>query len=112
MINNEMKGHIRDTLHFTIEEKLLMFLHTIEHNQPNRAIGHNFVRFGETISRYFNYVQYAIGKLRDEYVHPSNTQNSAYIALRSTVYSYFKVLINFQLTLNLLSYNQFLVIMC
>jgi len=106
------KGLMRDTLHITIKEQLLMFLHTIGHNQRNRVIAHNFLRSSETISRYFNHVLYAIGQLRDEYVCPPGTQTSTYIAPGSTLYPYFKVLNKCFYSNNLLSHNFLLVIIC
>ena len=62
------KGLLHDTLHMSVEEQLLTFLHTIGHNQRNRVIGRNFLRSGETVSRYFNHVLFAIGELQHEYI--------------------------------------------
>lgn len=87
------KELLRDTLHMSVEEQLLMFLHTIGHNQRNRVIAHNFLRSGETVSRYFNHVLWAIGELRHEYVRPPSTQTQPYIAARSKLYPYFKVVL-------------------
>ena len=87
------KGLVRDTLHISVEEQLLMFLHTIGHNQRNRVIAHNFLRSGETVSRYFNHMLFAIGELQHEYVRPPSSETSPYIASRRTLYPYFKVLL-------------------
>ncbi|XP_039118294.1 putative nuclease HARBI1 [Dioscorea cayenensis subsp. rotundata] len=56
------KGLMRDTLHITIEEQLLMFLHTVGHNQRNRVIAHNFLRSSETD---------CIGALDGTHIHAS-----------------------------------------
>jgi len=85
------KGHVRDTLHMTVEEQLLMFLHTIGHNQRNRVIAHNFLRSTETVSRYFHHVLFAIGELQHEYIRPPSIQTHPYILARRTLYPYFKV---------------------
>ncbi|XP_039118616.1 uncharacterized protein LOC120254604 [Dioscorea cayenensis subsp. rotundata] len=53
-------------------------INMVRHNQRNRVIAHNFLRSGETVSRYFNHVLYAIGQLRDEYVLPPSTQTPAW----------------------------------
>ena len=44
------KGRIEDTPNLTLEEQLVMFLHTIGHNLRNRKIGHNFDHSGKTVS--------------------------------------------------------------
>ena len=49
------KGLLKDAIHMSMEEQLLMFLHTINHNQHNRVIAHNFLKSGETVNRYFNH---------------------------------------------------------
>lgn len=68
------KGYMRDTLHITIKEQLLMFLHTMGHNQHNRVITHNFLRSSDTASGYFKHVLHANGKLCHKYVHQPSTQ--------------------------------------
>ncbi|XP_039129001.1 protein ALP1-like [Dioscorea cayenensis subsp. rotundata] len=74
----------------SIEKQLLMFLHTIGHNQRNRVIAHNFLKSGETISRYFNHMLFTIGEMQHEYVRPPSSQTPPYIATRRTLYPYFK----------------------
>lgn len=59
-----------DSIHVSVEEQLMMFLHTIGHNQKNRVIGHNFSRSGETVSRYFKKALNAIASLKDELMSP------------------------------------------
>ncbi|XP_039127555.1 protein ALP1-like [Dioscorea cayenensis subsp. rotundata] len=74
----------------TVEEQLLMFLHTIGHNQRNRVIAHNFLRSSETVSRYFHHVLFAIGELQHDYIRPPSMQTHPYIEARRTLYPYFK----------------------
>jgi len=59
-----------DTIHVCIEEQVAIFLNTIGHNLRNRLVGTNFIRSGETISRYFNLVLRAIGELSNELIRP------------------------------------------
>ena len=87
------KRFLRDTLHMTIREQLLMFLHTIGHNQCNHVLAHNFLKSGKTVSRYFNNILFAIGELQHEYVWPLTKQTHPYIASRSTLYLNFKVIL-------------------
>jgi hypothetical protein len=47
-----------------------MFLHVVGHDQRFRVIGWGFRRSGETISRYFHEVLYAVGELHNEMIVP------------------------------------------
>ena len=47
------RGLLQDTDQVTVEEQLAIFLYTIGHNVRNRIVGMNFLRSGETVSRYF-----------------------------------------------------------
>lgn len=44
------KGSIQDTVNISLEEQLMMFLHTLGHNLRNCKIGHNFGHSGEIVS--------------------------------------------------------------
>ncbi|XP_058114233.1 uncharacterized protein LOC131257354 [Magnolia sinica] len=57
-----------DGKHVTIEEQLVMFLHTVGHNVRNHVIGHRFIQSGQTISRYFSKALDAIMRLYPEFV--------------------------------------------
>ena len=59
---------LHDTQYVTVEEQLAMFLHTVGHNVRNRVLGINFIRSGETISRYFQLVLHAIREIRGDYI--------------------------------------------
>ena len=56
---------LKDTNRMTVDEQLLMFLHTIGHNVRNRVIQDRYQHSGEPISRHFNKVLDAINGLRD-----------------------------------------------
>jgi hypothetical protein len=54
LVNIMRNRHLlRDTIHVSVEEQLVMFLHVVGHNKKNRVIGHNFIRSGTTVSKYF-----------------------------------------------------------
>jgi hypothetical protein len=58
------RGLLQDSIHTGVEEQVAMFLHVVGHNQSFRVMHNTFRRSIETISRCFNQVLYAIGKLR------------------------------------------------
>jgi hypothetical protein len=49
----------------TVDEQLVMFLHTVGHNVRNRVIQDRYQHSGESISRHFNKVLDAICGLQD-----------------------------------------------
>lgn len=82
---------LHDTIHVCIEEQVAMFLNTIGHNLKNRLVGTNFIRSGETISRYFNLVLRAIGELSNELIRPPSLDIPTKIAGNPRWDPYFKV---------------------
>jgi hypothetical protein len=85
------KGLLRDSINSTIEEQVVMFLHVVGHNQMFMIIGWGFRRSGETISRYFHEVLYAVGKLHNEMIAPPSTFVHPKILNSHRWYPYFKV---------------------
>ena len=85
------KGRIEDTPNLTLEEQLVMFLHTIGHNLMNRKIGHSFDHFGETVSRHFHKVLKAILGLHNEYLLPPVATTPPEIVGKNCFYPFFKV---------------------
>ncbi|KAJ6831244.1 uncharacterized protein M6B38_349945 [Iris pallida] len=47
-------GSLHDTRYICVEEQLAIFLYMLGHKAKNRVCGIEFIRSGETISRYFN----------------------------------------------------------
>ncbi|XP_058079801.1 uncharacterized protein LOC131228000 [Magnolia sinica] len=47
------RNMLPDGKHIYMEEQLVIFLHTVGHNVRNRVIENQFIRLGETVSRYF-----------------------------------------------------------
>ena len=61
------KKLLRDTCQVSVEEALAEFMHTIAHSVKNRTNSFRFFRSGETISRHFQEVLYAINRLAHDY---------------------------------------------
>jgi len=86
-----VRGLLHDSTNVTVEEQLAMFLHTVGHNVRNRVIGGNFIRSGETISRYFQQTLWAIGELRRDYICGPSILVHDKIANDNRYNGYFKV---------------------
>ena len=59
---------LKTTRNITVEEVVAMFLYVISFNLTNRKVGFDFIRSGETVSRYFHIVLNTILKLGSHYV--------------------------------------------
>ncbi|WVZ93985.1 LOW QUALITY PROTEIN: hypothetical protein U9M48_039930 [Paspalum notatum var. saurae] len=80
---------LRDTWHCTIEEQVAMFLQTAI-RKKNRDIKFHFTRSGETVSRYFNEVLYAIGQLGPEMLRHRSMDVPAKIRNNQRFYPFFE----------------------
>ncbi|XP_020242829.1 uncharacterized protein LOC109846257 [Asparagus officinalis] len=83
-------GLLKDTRHVQVEEQLAMFLSIIGHKTKNRIIRTEFIRSGETVSRYFNKVLSAMNGLRDRYMKQAPKEVPEEIANNSNYFPYFK----------------------
>jgi hypothetical protein len=83
---------LRDTIHVSVEEQLVMFLHVVGHNQKNRVIGHNFMRSGATVSKYFGQVLRAIVALKDDFMPPPDIIIPDKIKSDQRMWPFFKVI--------------------
>ncbi|XP_020263684.1 uncharacterized protein LOC109839604 [Asparagus officinalis] len=83
-------GLLKDTIHVPIEEQLATFLYKMGHKSKNRARRIDFIRSGETISRYFNKVLGAIFSLRDRFMKQAPNETSAEIMESSQWFPFFK----------------------
>ncbi|XP_015935347.1 protein ALP1-like [Arachis duranensis] len=84
-------GHVKDTIHVTVEEQVTRFLYIIGHNVKNRTISFFFHRSGETISRNFHAVLRAVISLEEEFLQQSSGTTIPSEILRSNrFYPYFK----------------------
>jgi hypothetical protein len=82
-----------DTIHVSVEEQLVMFLHVVGHNQKNRVIGHNFMRSGATVNKYFGQVLRAIVALKDDFTLPPDIVILDKIKSDQRMWPIFKVII-------------------
>lgn len=85
------KGSIQDTVNITLEEQLVIFLHTLGHNLRNHKIGHNFGHSGEIVSRYFHKVLKAILALHKDYLLPPAPTTPVAITGKDHFDPFFKV---------------------
>ncbi|KAL4369925.1 hypothetical protein AHAS_Ahas06G0014500 [Arachis hypogaea] len=64
-------GHVKDTIHVTVEEQVDRFLYIIAHNIKNRTISFFFHQSGDTISRNFYVVLRAVISFEEEFLQQS-----------------------------------------
>ena len=57
---NHLDGHLKDTIHVSAIEQVMIFLFVVGHSGSNRLAGERFQHSGETISRYYNLVLNAL----------------------------------------------------
>nr|CAD1838348.1 unnamed protein product [Ananas comosus var. bracteatus] len=81
---------LKDTLYVTIKEQLAMFLHTVGHRPKNRIVKIEFIRSGETISRYFSTILRAICAIKNQFVQQAGPDIHPEIALSPLYFPYFK----------------------
>jgi hypothetical protein len=75
-----------------VEEQVAMFMHVVGQNWSNRAIGFEFIRSGETVSRYFNVVLDALVIHDRELIYIRTTETHAKITSNpGRFYPYFEV---------------------
>jgi len=82
---------LQDTIHVSVEEQLAIFLHILGHKSKNRMMRVDFIRSGETISRYFNKVLGAICVLRDQYMKQAPNETPSEVESSTLWYPYFSV---------------------
>ncbi len=87
----KQKGSITNTMHLTLEEQLVMFLHTLGHNLRNCKIAHNFGHSRETISCYFHKVLTVVLALHENYLLPPGPHTPPEISRKDCFDPYFKV---------------------
>lgn len=85
------KCHLRGTFGVSLEEELVIFLHTISHHVKNRVMQHHFNHSGETISRHFNRMLNAIVGLHSEFLKPPGNGLPPKILNNTRFFPYFQV---------------------
>ncbi|XP_020270011.1 uncharacterized protein LOC109845200 [Asparagus officinalis] len=83
-------GFLKDTKHLQVEEQLAMFLCIVGHKTKNRVIRTEFIRSGETVSRYFNKILQAMNGLRDRYMKQAPNEILPEIVNNPNYFPYFK----------------------
>ncbi|MQM06859.1 hypothetical protein Taro_039688, partial [Colocasia esculenta] len=81
---------LHDTIHVSVQEQLIMFLHTIAHNVRNGVMCVNYLGSGETVSRYFKHVLKALRQLHNDYIQPPDTAIPDEIRSRDIYWPWFK----------------------
>lgn len=84
-------GSLYDTRHVCVEEQLALFLYMLGHKSKNRVCGIEFIRSGETISRYFNKVLGAICSIKEQFMKQPGADIPLEIRESCEWYPYFQV---------------------
>ncbi|KAI4987821.1 hypothetical protein ZWY2020_028579 [Hordeum vulgare] len=82
---------LEDSPHLSVEQQLVMCLHTIGDNLQNRVISANFCRSYDTTSIFFRKDLHAIGELRNDYTRPPSLETLIKIAGNHRFDPYFNV---------------------
>ena len=95
---HKLCGHLRtrgilvDSINVSIEEQVAMFLKFVGHRWINRSVGFEFLRSGETVSRYFNIVLDALCVLSRDLITMRTTETHLKISNSSgRFHPYFEV---------------------
>ncbi|KAJ6805010.1 uncharacterized protein M6B38_181475 [Iris pallida] len=84
-------GSLHDTRYVCVEEQLAIFLYMLGHKAKNRVCGIEFIRSGETISRYFNKVLGAICSIQERFVKQPGSETPMEIRNAAEWFPYFEV---------------------
>ncbi|KAK9997616.1 hypothetical protein SO802_022302 [Lithocarpus litseifolius] len=82
--------HVRSTIHMSITEQALIFLHIIGHNVRFRVIGIRFHRSTETIHKYFKVILRGVLKLYRALIRLPSKDTPPEIRDSRSLYPYFK----------------------
>jgi hypothetical protein len=84
---------VRGCINVSIEEQVAMFLKFVGHRWTNRSVGFEFLRSGETVSRYFNAVLDALCVLSRDIIVMRTTETHPKISTSpGRFYPYFEVI--------------------
>jgi hypothetical protein len=87
------RGLLEDSINVSIEEQVAMFLKFVGHRWTNRSVGFEFLRSGETVSRYFNAVLDALCVLSRDIIVMRTTETHPKISTSpGRFYPYFEVI--------------------
>ena len=82
---------LQETIHMSIKEQMLIFLHAIGHDVRFRVVGGRFYRSIETVHQYFRHVLRAILQLYKHMIREPDKDTPLEIRNSSRFNSYFKV---------------------
>jgi hypothetical protein len=86
------RGLLEDSINVSIEEQVAMFLKFVGHRWTNRSVAFEFLRSGETVSRYFNAVLEALCVLSRDIITMRTTETQLKITTSpGRFYPYFEV---------------------
>ena len=83
--------HVHPTIHMSVQEQVLIFLHIIGQNARFRVIGSQFYRSTKTVHRYFKVVLRGALKLYRALIRLPNEDTPPEIRDSRRFYPYFKV---------------------
>lgn len=84
-------GQLRNYIHTSTEEQVTTFLFIIGQKFTNRVISYFMCRSGDTISRYFHNMLWALISLEEELVNqPTGNETSDYIYQNRSFYPYLR----------------------
>jgi hypothetical protein len=72
------RGLLEDSIFVSIEEQVAMFMHFVGQRWTNRNVSFEFMRSGETVSRYFHSVLDAICVLSSDLITSRFTETHLY----------------------------------
>ncbi len=82
---------LQETIHLSIREQVLSFLHIVGHNMRFQVVGKMFYRSTETVHRYFRHVLGAVLKLHKHVVKQPDNETPSEVRNNSEFFPYFKV---------------------
>ena len=83
--------HVHPTIHMSVQEQVLIFLHIISHNVRFRVMGSRIYRSTETVYRYFKVVLKGVLKLYRALIRLCSEDTPPEIRNSRRFYPYFKV---------------------
>ncbi|XP_020263598.1 uncharacterized protein LOC109839529 [Asparagus officinalis] len=81
---------LKDSRHITVEEQLAISLNILGHKSKNRMMRTQFIRSGDTVSKYFNRVLEAISRIQGRFMKQAPNEVPQEILSNPSFYPYFK----------------------
>ncbi|XP_020258341.1 uncharacterized protein LOC109834728 [Asparagus officinalis] len=81
---------LKDSRHITVEEQLAISLNILGHKSKNRMMRTQFIRSGDTVSKYFNRVLEAISRIQGRFMKQAPNEVPQEILSNPSFYPFFK----------------------